>query len=279
MQAVLAQSYPNWVHIIVNDGGEPQPVDMLVAGTAGEYKDRARVVHNPMSMGMEVASNIGIRESDGELITLLDDDDSWHPEFLARCVTALEKKKTPSIRGVVTQSMRVMETIETTHLGEAVRELRREPFNPRLARVEMRELLAANLFTVNSFVYERDALHDTGLYREDLPVLGDWEFNIRFLCNFDIDVIPYPLTYFHHRHDVKTGTLANTVIAGRQQHLFYASLLRNELLRQDLRSGRSGLGTLMMIATELNETRTGAARPKRSSILRRVLRMLRNLRR
>jgi len=255
MKSVLEQSYGDWTHVIVNDGGDPAPVDQLIAEMAAAYRGRVHLIHNSRSLGMEAASNIGLRESDSRLVTLLDDDDSWHPEFLTACVQALENRKFPSIRGVTTRAIRVIEKIESSQQGDIVTELRREKFNDDLTTIRLSELLSGNLFTINSFMYERDVIPTIGLYREDLPVLGDWEFNVRFVSKFDIDVIPLPLSYFHHRESPKAVAMANTVIAGKRDHYFYATMIRNELLRRDLVEGRVGVGTLMNLSAELKDIR------------------------
>lgn len=114
IKSVLAQSRGDWVHVIVNDGGDPGPVDALVARHAVAYDGRARVIHNPASVGMEAASNIGVRSSQTPYMTLLDDDDTWSPYFLETLILELEKRQRQfhTARGVICQSMVIFETIE-----------------------------------------------------------------------------------------------------------------------------------------------------------------------
>ena len=41
---------------------------------------------------MEAASNAGIKATNGELIVIHDDDDTWHPDFLKKCVCVLQNQ-------------------------------------------------------------------------------------------------------------------------------------------------------------------------------------------
>jgi hypothetical protein len=102
-----------------------------------------------------------------------------------------------------------------------------------------------NQFRVNAFVFERSCLENVGLYREDLPVLGDWEFNLRFLRDYDIGVIPEELSYFHTRPPKTDGSFSNTVVDGVDRHVLYETIIRNEYLRRDLSEGKLGLGWLL----------------------------------
>jgi glycosyltransferase involved in cell wall biosynthesis len=176
MRSVLDQSYEDWMHVIVNDGGERVVVDALAAEMDSAYRGRIRIVHNLTSVGMEAASNIGLKQSRSKWVALLDDDDTWHPDFLGTCVQALQDKRAPSVKGVVTHSIKVIERIKSNRCVEVVQEVRRETFNEDLRTIQMSELLSGNLFTVNSFLYERDVIQTIGPYREDLSVLGDLEF-------------------------------------------------------------------------------------------------------
>ena len=83
-----------------------------------------------------------------------------------------------------------------------------------------------------------------GSFREDLPVLGDWEFNIQFLQSFEIGVLCECLAYYHHRQPTDAIEYSNSVVDQIHQHENYSAFLRNEWLRQELNSGRAEIGTL-----------------------------------
>ncbi len=188
IENIQTQTYQHWIHIIVNDGGDPKTVDALVAEFLPRYDNKVKVIHNPISLGMEAASNIGIRASSSDYIVIHDDDDSWQSTFLERCVEFIDNPpsvlNTP-VAGVVNYSMRVLEEIH----GNEVRVLSTEPFNTWMTGISLYRLAASNTFPPISFVFSRTAMEEIGLFREDLPVLGDWDFHLRFCANSEIGLM------------------------------------------------------------------------------------------
>lgn len=50
--SVLGQTFPDWLHVIVNDGGNPHLVRLLAAEHAARYAGRVEVVDHAVSQGM-----------------------------------------------------------------------------------------------------------------------------------------------------------------------------------------------------------------------------------
>jgi glycosyltransferase involved in cell wall biosynthesis len=244
IESVLEQRFQDWVHVIVNDGGAPAEVDALVARYRDYYAGRLQVIHNPESLGMEAASNVGVRHSQSQYLVIHDDDDTWHPDFLQRCVAYLESPPstldTP-VAGVVTWSHRIIESFD----GSQAKTLKVEPLNTWLKEISLYRLAANNPFPPISFVFSRQALDQLGGFREDLPVLGDWHFHLRFAAQFEIGLIPELLANYHYRDSADAGIYGNTVTAGEDRHRRYDLLLRNDWLRADLQAGQLGLGFLV----------------------------------
>ncbi len=244
IESVLGQSFRDWQHVIVNDGGDPLAVDDVVGRYQELYAGRLRVIHNPDSLGMEAASNVGVSNSESAFIVIHDDDDTWHPDFLLRCVAYLEAPPpvldTP-VAGVVTWSNRIIESFD----GVEARTLKVEPLNTWMKEISLYRLAANNPFPPISFLFARSALEQLGGFREDLPVLGDWHFHLRFSAQYEIGLIPELLANYHYREAITSGIYGNTVTAGEATHQRYDLLLRNDWLRADLQSGRLGLGFLV----------------------------------
>lgn len=79
-----AQTYGNVEIVVVNDGGEP--VDEIVAAWP-----HARLVNLPENQGTSAAVNAAFRESRGEYICFLADDDVMFPDHASVLVEALER--------------------------------------------------------------------------------------------------------------------------------------------------------------------------------------------
>jgi glycosyltransferase involved in cell wall biosynthesis len=246
LASVGSQSFTDWEHLIVNDGGEPGPVDALVGDRA-----RTRVIHNPHSLGMEAASNVGLRTATGELVIIHDDDDSWEREFLEATVGYLDEHASdPFAAGVITHALKVQERID----GNQVVKLDVSPVNDWIETVTLYRLAANNPFPPISFLYRRAVLEEIGYYREDLPVCGDWEFNLRFAARYEIGVVPRPLANYHQRVALQDGIHANSVFFGGGLILRkWESRIRNDLLRRDLRDGKIGLGFLVNLAKSFED--------------------------
>jgi glycosyltransferase involved in cell wall biosynthesis len=251
LESVLAQTFTDWHHVIVNDGGDPAAVERLCATQRDRYGNRLTIVHHATSRGMEAASNAGMRASSSEYAVIHDDDDSWKPTFLEECVAYLASPKKPwSIAGVVTHSDRIFEELD----GETIRTMKIEPYNAWLESITLLRLAADNPFPPISFVFSRAAYESIGPFREDFPVLGDWDFHLRFIARYDIGLIPKALANYHHRPS-QSGDYGNTLFDGRRVHKEYDAILRNELLRRDLASGRVGLGLLVALAGAIEQVR------------------------
>ncbi len=248
IESIVAQTNSNWEHVIVNDGGDAKGVDALLRAYKSATKGRTRVIHNAKSVGMEAASNVGLKASEGEFCVIHDDDDTWHPNFLEKTVGHLTSGKPPYYAGVATLSTTVMETIE----GGEIRELSRTPFNPWMRHITLFRIAAENMFPPISFLYRRSVHDEVGYFDESLPVLGDWDFNLRVLSKFDVAVVPELLAYYHRRGGLMTGDYSNSVVGRADDHQLYTTVIRNKLLRKDFESGKQGIGWLVNTAWALD---------------------------
>lgn len=163
IRSVLAQTEQDWVHVIVNDGGEAAPLDELISAYQAQYRGRLKVIHNPVSVGMEAASNIGINNSESTYLVILDDDDTWHAKFLEKMTAALATETWAGTRGMFCHTRIVHEKI----VGESVVITGSEEFNNWIEHIDFLQLFAWNRFTPVCFVFERAALEEGWPVRRD----------------------------------------------------------------------------------------------------------------
>lgn len=255
LESVRNQTYENWNLVVVNDGGEGQPVDWLVDQIFGS-DPRVRVVHHAQSAGMEAASNAGLALLDTDYAIIHDDDDSWAPEFMSSMIAALKRqqKTFSSIKGIACRVNVVYETVS----GNQIIVDRVEPFKSWHSDsldegfLSVQRMIVRNQFPPIAFMFELAAARELGLFDETLPVLGDWDFHTRFLLKHDVWVHAEYLSFYHHR-TAASGSLGNTVHAGAQRHRLYNQKIRNERVR---RAAREDMRNLMLLEVPMETQET-----------------------
>jgi glycosyltransferase involved in cell wall biosynthesis len=225
--SVLDQTQRNWTHIIVNDGGDPREVESLGREYSEKYAGRLTIVHNTQSLGMEAASNLGITQSASDYILIHDDDDSLHPCFLERTMDYLDHRAHPTIQGVATLTTHIEERVE----GNIVSKVREKPFRKLGALLSAAQIAEANQIPPISFLFRREAYEAVGRFDESLPVLGDWEFLLRFISRFDVGVVPEALANYHFRIE-HAGAMTNSLRDRSNDFSLYDSLIRNRMFRE-----------------------------------------------
>lgn len=241
------QTWKNFELVIVNDGGDPAEVDALLARHEEKLAGRARVIHNETSQGMEHASNQAITSSTGKYICIHDDDDTWAPNFLETCVKRLEEK--PELGGVAVRTEVVLERIH----DNTVTELGRLKAWPEVKQFSLSLLMKENIAVPISCMYPRAVVEKLGGFRDDLPVVGDWEFHLRLAVAYEVDFIDgKPLAFWHQRRSQK-GVLGNSVFAGKEEHRYFDLKVRDEYLREY--AARNGVGALLWQAAVFADLR------------------------
>jgi glycosyltransferase involved in cell wall biosynthesis len=100
IESVLAQTYPNVEHVLVDDASTDGTAAIL-EDYAQRYPDRVRVVRFDERAGPTRRRNDALDAARGEYLAWLDHDDLWLPTKLARQVEVLERD--PTIGFVFTQ--------------------------------------------------------------------------------------------------------------------------------------------------------------------------------
>lgn len=277
LASITAQTHESWEAIIVNDGGAAAPVaDVVAKVPRADHRDRIRVIDHAESRGRWVSANAGVLSATGEFLVLHDDDDSWHPDFLARAVDYLDGH--PERQGVVSRIEIIWERAEH---GRFVEE-GREEFQAHLSAPLLSDTLLFNRFVPIGFLYRRSLHAELGLYDDALPVVGDWDFNLKVLARGPLEYLgDTPLAYWHQRRGA-TGVAANSVAGARDDHSAYDARIREEALRGWVEENGTGLVLYLtkFIDQRFVDVENGIrAEIAASSLWRRVSRRLRRPRR
>ncbi|WP_416191930.1 glycosyltransferase family 2 protein [Neisseria sp. CCUG12390] len=240
LNSVLEQKYHNWHLYIVNDGGDKHAVDNLVDVYADQFGDKITVIHNEKSLGMEAASNCAFHLANEEFMVIHDDDDSWHPDFLLETVAFL--KKNQNAVGVITNCLVIHEEIHQ----DTVKELAVFEWGYWKDLIDIENLIQGNVAPPICLLIRMSAAKMIGGYNEFLPVLGDWDYNLRLFQVGEIKTLNKKLAYYHHRPNANNA-YGNSVIAGIDRHQQYQVEYRNALARQALRESPSNYALLHIL--------------------------------
>ena len=258
--SVLLQKFTRWHLYLVNDGGDREALEQLLSAYRPVFGHRLTVIHHETSKGMEAASNAALAAGDEEFVVVHDDDDSWDPGFLLNTVLFLSDRKNDRYLGVATGCYVVGEVIEE---DGSVREIDRHVWERENAATDYARMLFSNTFPPICFLFRRDVIKAVGPFNATLPVLGDWDFNIRLLSRGDIGHIKAPLANYYHRKTGTTSVYSNSVIGGAASHRLQAILLKNKMLRILLEKQPEMLGLLMAILPFIQETNEKTIRSER----------------
>ncbi len=88
LESVVAQTYQDWELILCDDSSTDETRAMAESCLRSHGVRRWRVLELE-HCGPSEARNHGIDAAHGEYVAFLDDDDTWQPEKLARCVAAV----------------------------------------------------------------------------------------------------------------------------------------------------------------------------------------------
>jgi len=91
IESVLAQTYPSWELLLVDDGSTDGASE-IARDYAARHPERIRYLEHAghRNRGMSASRNVGLQNSRGALVAFLDSDDVWLPEKLARQVATLD---------------------------------------------------------------------------------------------------------------------------------------------------------------------------------------------
>lgn len=243
ISSVINQTYKNIILTVVNDGGDPKPIEKLISKYKKDFKYEPRLVNNKKSVGHGAACNMGVENSSSKYIVMLDDDDTWSKQFLETTVGYLDQH--PECFGVVTGSEVVYETIE----NDRIKFVKSEPFLPEVKYINLFSMLGGNQFPNLAFVYRREALKKVGMYDADASPQEDWDFNIRFLRHYDIHFINQSLVNYHQRAD-QADDSGNSIFVTDFHSNKYNYLL-NKYLREDLDNGVLGTGFISNLSQQM----------------------------
>lgn len=82
LTSVAAQTVHDWQIVVVNDCSTDNTVKVVEDNFKRYYKDKIKIINNPVNVGAGVSRKVGVDNADGEFVIFLDSDDYLVPDCL-----------------------------------------------------------------------------------------------------------------------------------------------------------------------------------------------------
>lgn len=89
IESVIAQTYPNWEMLIVNDCSKDNTAEIVQS--YADKDNRIKLINLKQNSGAAVARNTAIKNAKGRYIAFLDSDDIWEKEKLQKQLRFMQK--------------------------------------------------------------------------------------------------------------------------------------------------------------------------------------------
>jgi glycosyltransferase involved in cell wall biosynthesis len=175
IDSVLAQDYPDYELIVVDDGSADNTRDIL-----NSYGQEIIVLHQS-NKGVSAARNLGIAESRAQLVAFLDSDDLWLPQKTARQVGFFDSDP----EALICQTEEIW-----IRNGKRVNPKKR---HQKFSGLIFKPSLDLCLVSPSAVMIRRELFDRVGLFDESLPACEDYDLWLRVSCRYPIHLIDEPL--------------------------------------------------------------------------------------
>ena len=200
VDSILAQSYPVFEIIIVDDGSTDNTPEI-----ARSFGDKVHF-HLQDHLGVAAARNHGLELARGDVIAWLDADDLWEPEFLGSTVPLLEND--PALDGVYTGIAHIDE------VGDLLPQINVKVVPPQQL---FSALLEEDFVLTPTVVVRKRCFDEVGPFDTQFHICEDYDMWLRLAKQFSIAGLPRPL--------VRVRVHGGNTIGNRDALLHYRLLL------------------------------------------------------
>lgn len=183
LESVLAQTYTDFEVIALDDGSSDGSREWLKG-------QPVRCVFNEKNLGTYGTLNVGLKEAQGEFIAVLNDDDLWAPEKLAKQVALLDSD--PKIGLVHTGGWFIGE--ESEKLADPAPLGFVYPSTPT-GDVLALEILYNHIITSSTLV-RRECFESCGPFDPSFFGSGDWQMWLRLSQKYLVGYVDEPLCFY-----------------------------------------------------------------------------------
>lgn len=226
IMSVINQTYPILEINVVSDGSEDN-TDEIMKKLKKKYNNINYFSYHP-GKGGNYARNYGIKNSKGQYIAFLDDDDEWHNNKIEEQIKII--KSNDKIGLVCTGINRVF-----VEQGTSNEYLPPAPYDCK------KEILMKNCIGSTTTVIVKKKLFDkAGYFDEELPALQDYDMWIRLCQITKVGVVKFPcVEYYNYTNSGQISQNTNKYIEAEKKIAKKYNTLIKELSKSDQKKRKS----------------------------------------
>lgn len=193
IDSVIAQTFPSFEIIVVDDGSTDNSVSVLTA-----IKDPRIKVLSKKNSGVSVARNFGITAANYQYVALLDADDVWDPDYLLEQKKMIEDFPEAAMWGINFAEMDNGKLIRElpTGLPQGYRGIVEDYFG-----MAQRHERISDLFCSSSVVIRKSAFETAGMFDERLKYSEDIDMWFRIIANFPVAFYDRYMAFYQYDAD------------------------------------------------------------------------------
>jgi len=196
IKSVLSQSYDDYELLILDNSSKDETQEVVKSFSSAKIR---YIRHAPMTIPK--ARNLGVKESRGEFIAFLDDDDEWLPCKLKAEIDVFDNAGSDGRTDKLALSYGGY--IEMDSASKDI-----GSHKPVLRGSILRELLfQEDGFTgsASNPMLRKSVVEELGGYNEDVPTGEDWELYLRLAQKYEIDYTDEPVVRIRAHAGVRLG--------------------------------------------------------------------------
>lgn len=195
LDSVLHQTLRDFEIVFVDDGSTDNTLNVIQKFSDTNPSCRIKILTHPdqSNHGISATSNLAIQNAQGEYIVILDSDDLWYPDTLAKRLSFMQTNPDVSLMcshyDIIDENGKYLRRAAAPDITEDCR-----------SPVTMTHAMAMGCVIGNPTVMiRRSCLANMELF--DPAILhGDWELWTRLVSNHKAGFLPEPLV-MHRRHE------------------------------------------------------------------------------
>lgn len=249
IDSVLNQTIKPFEIIVVDDGSSDNTSTFI----KNNYKSVKLIKQN--NLGVSKARNVGIKNSSGNWIALLDSDDEWEKNKLEVQIKSLSEYDYYSVCHTneiwIRNGIRVNQKKRHQKYGGDIFD----------------KCLDICRISPSSIIFKKNIIDEVGWFDEGLSICEDYDLWLRITANFKILFIDKPLVIKYGGHSDQLSKSVNGIEAYRIKSL--ENLLSNTRLIKDYKRL-----TIEMLITKLRIYKKGLLKRQKSNELLKVNRKI-----